>query len=211
MPGFRKKINLDPSMVSGMDNDQKKECMSEIERIRAAAWKYALVCCLGIMIYIFVYDLLSAMYAIKVQKAVGQLSAVLYIIPVFVAVPSFFAHSMNGKWIVAAVIAYMLSAFGAIVTSSLINIVPAPFLVIGAIMYFRLSLCCDMYNRLSKEEGFPEFTSLEHGAAMAREIIERNAKKEEDGLSPLTKAAIGANKKDAEKKESPESDNASEA
>lgn len=51
-----------------------------------------------------------------------------------------------------------------------------------------------MYDALSKQEGFPEFYKLEHGAALAREIIERSSKKEEKPLSPLTELAISAEK-----------------
>ena len=199
MAGFRKDINLDPTMVAGMTLDQKRECMSEVERIRTSAWKYSCFFSLGIMVYIFVYDLLAMLYSLSVFRAVGQLSGLMYLLPFIVMIPSFFAHSMNGKWVVATVLAYMLSAFGIIVTGEWINIVAAPFAIVGAVVYWRLSGCCDIYAVLSKQEGFPEFYSFEHGAAMAREIIERNSKSHEKELSPLTKMAIEAHTASADK------------
>ena len=206
MAGFRKDINLDPTMVAGMNLDQKRECMSEIERRRKTAWRFSCFFCLGLMLYIFVYDLLSVIYSLSALRTVGQISGFMYLIPIIIMLPSFFAHSMNGKWVLAAVLAYMLSAFGVIITAAWINAAAAPFLIVGAVFYYRLSNCCEMYEVLSKQEGFPEFYSFEHGAAMAKEIIERNSKEPEKELSPLTKLAIDAHKASAEKAEQEKSD-----
>lgn len=192
MAGFKKTINLDPTMVNGMTLEQKRECITEIERRRKTAWLYSCIFCIGLMAYIFLYDLLSVMYSISAQRTVVQLSGFMYLIPVIVAVPSFFAHMMNGKWVLTAVLAYMISILGTAVTGEWLNFVVAPFLAVGAVLYFRLSSCCDMYEVLSKQEGFPEFYTLEHGAALAKEIIERSIQKEEKPLSPLTQFAISA-------------------
>ena len=189
MAGFNKSINLDPTMVGGMSLDQKRECMSEIERRRKAAWKFSCIFSIALMVYIFAYDLLSAMYSLKTMQKVPQISGFMYLVPIIVILPSLFAHSMNGKWVLASVLAFMLSAFGVIITGSWLNIIAAPFLVVGAVFWYRVSNCCEMYDVLSKQEGFSEFYSFEHGAAMAKEIIERN-KKQEKELSPLTKVAI---------------------
>lgn len=194
MAGFKKTINLDSSMINGMTPEQKRECVTEIERRRKTAWRYSCIFCIGLMAYIFLYDLLSVMYSISAQRTVVQLSGFMYLIPVIVAAPSFFAHMMNGKWVLAAVLAYMLSILGTAITGEWLNFIIAPFLVVGAVLYFRLSSCCEMYDALSKQEGFPEFYTLEHGAALAREIIERSSKKEEKSLSPLTELAISAEK-----------------
>lgn len=191
MAGFNKSINLDPTMVGGMSLDQKRECMSEIERRRTAAWKYSCVFSIVLMVYIFGYDLLSVMYSLKMMQKVPQISGFMYLVPIIVMIPSFFAHSMNGKWVLVTVLAYMFSAFGVIITASWLNAAAAPFLIAGAFIAYRVSSCCEMYEVLSKQEGFPEFYSFEHGTAMAKEIIERNAKPKEKELSPLTKAAIG--------------------
>lgn len=214
MAGFNKSINLDPTMVGGMDIDQKRECMSEIERRRKAAWKFSCIFCIALMVYIFAYDLLSVMYSLKTMQKVPQISGFMYLVPIIVMIPSFFAHSMNGKWVLASVLAYMISAFGAIITGAWINIAAAPFLIAGAFFQYRVSSCCEMYEVLSKQEGFPEFYSFEHGAAMAKEIIERN-KPQEKELSPLTKAAIELHKTSKaadeavkEQKNIPESENA---
>ena len=194
MAGFSKSINLDPTMVGGMDLDKKRECMSEIERIRKTAWKFSCIFCVALMVYIFAYDLLSVMYSLKTLQKVPQISGFMYLVPIIVMIPSFFAHSMNGKWVLAAVLLFMLSAFGVIITGSWLNIIAAPFLIAGAFFWYRVSNCCEMYNVLSKQEGFPEFYSFEHGAAMAKEIIERNNKPNEKELSPLTKVAIELHK-----------------
>lgn len=189
MAGFNKSINLDPTMVSGMNLDQKRECMSEIERRRKMAWKFSCIFSIVLMVYIFAYDLLSVMYSLKTMQKVPQISGFMYLVPIIVMLPSLFAHSMNGKWVLASVLAFMLSAFGVIITGAWLNIIAAPFLVVGAVFWYRVSNCCEIYEVLSKQEGFPEFYSFEHGAAMAKEIIERN-KPQEKELSPLTKVAI---------------------
>lgn len=193
MAGFNKNINLDPTMIGGMSLDQKRECMSEIERRRTAAWKYSCIFSIVLMVYIFVYDLLSVMYALKTMQKAPQISGFMYLVPIIVMLPSFFAHSMNGKWVLASVLAYMFSAFGAIITGSWLNAAAAPFLIAGAVVAYRVSSCCEMYEALSKQEGFPEFYSFEHGVAMAKEIIERNSKPQETELSALTKLAVEAN------------------
>lgn len=193
MAGFKKKIKLDPTMVGGMDLDQKRECVSEIERRRTLAWKYSCFFSAAVMVYIFIYDLLSVLYSLKTFHQVPQISGLMYLVPIIIMIPAFFAHSMNGKWVLVSMLAYMLSAFGVIVTSSWVNAVAAPFLIAGTVIQFRVSSCCEMYEVLSKQEGFPEFYSFEQGAAMAKEIIERNAKPQESELSPLTKLAIQAN------------------
>lgn len=199
MAGFKKDINLDPTMVAGMNLDQKRECMSEVERIRTAAWKYSCFFSLGVMLYIFIYDLLSMIYSLSALKVVGQLSGFMYILPVIVMIPSFLAHSMDKKWVVAAMLAYLLSVFGVIFTGEWINIAAAPFALAGAVVYYRLLGICKMYSVLSKQEGFPEFYSFEHGAVMAKEIIERNSKEPEKELSPLTKIAIESHKASVER------------
>lgn len=199
MAGFKKDINLDPTMVAGMDLDQKRECMSEIERRKSAAWRFSCIFCIGLMLYIFIYDLLSVMYSLSAMKAVPRIGGFMYLLPVIVMVPSFGAHSMNGKWVLTAMLAYMLSAFGVVVTGEWVNAAAAPFLIAGLVLYFRLSSCCEMYDVLSKQEGFPEFYSFEHGAAMAKEIIERNNKEPEKELSPLTKIAIDMQKASEQK------------
>lgn len=199
MAGFKKDINLDPTMVAGMTLDQKRECMSEVERIRTSAWKYSCFFSLGVMLYIFIYDLLSMIYSLSALKVVGQLSGFMYILPVIVMIPSFLAHSMDKKWVIAAILAYFISVFAIILTGKWINIAAAPFAFVGAVLYYRLSGICKMYSVLSKQEGFPEFYSFEHGAAMAKEIIERNSKEPEKELSPLTKIAIESHKAAQEK------------
>ena len=65
-----------------------------------------------------------------------------------------------------------------------------PFAFAGAVFYVRLSRCCDMYNALSKETGFPEFIEIESCAAEAKAIIERNKALDEKPLNILTQAAI---------------------
>lgn len=189
MAGFNKSINLDPTMVGGMNLDQKRECMSEIERRRKAAWKFSCIFSIALMLYIFAYDLLSVMYSLKTMQKVPQISGFMYLVPIIVMLPSLFAHSMNGKWVLASVLAFMISAFGVIITGAWLNFIAAPFLIAGAVFWYRVSNCCGMYEVLSKQEGFPEFYSFEHGAAMAKEIIERNSKQDNE-LSPLTKVAI---------------------
>lgn len=106
-----------------MNLDQKRECMSEIERRRKAAWKFSCIFSIALMLYIFAYDLLSVMYSLKTMQKVPQISGFMYLVPIIVMLPSLFAHSMNGKWVLASVfvidkLTYFSLTFLSISTSS---------------------------------------------------------------------------------------------
>lgn len=199
MDRFDKQINLDPKIVKELNLSQKQECMAEINKRRDQAWKFSVFFCLGVMAFIMVYYLVSTVYTLRFNGLLPNVSIVLFITPAFVFIPSFFAHFMNGKCVMWAFFAYVISGFAAIVTSSFINAWIVPFAFAGAVLYVRLSHCCDMYEALSKETGFPEFFEIEAGAAEARAIIERNSHTEEEPLNILTQAAILAAKKDENK------------
>lgn len=195
MDRFDKEINLDPKIVKELSLSQKQDCMTEINKRREQAWKFSVFFCLGVMAFIMVYYLFSTVYTLRFRGLLPNVSIVLFITPVFVFVPSFFAHFMNGKCVMWAFFAYVISGFAAIITSSFINAWITPFALAGAVLYVRLSHCCDMYNALSKEEGFPEFYEIESAAEEAKAIIERNNRPKEEPLNILTQAAIMAKDK----------------
>lgn len=195
MDRFDKEINLDPKIVKELSLSQKQDCMTEINKRREQAWKFSVFFCLGVMAFIMVYYLFSTVYTLRFRGLLPNVSIVLFITPVFVFVPSFFAHFMNGKCVMWAFFAYVISGFAAIITSSFINAWITPFALAGAVLYVRLSHCCDMYNALSKEEGFPEFYEIESAAEEAKAIIERNNLPKEEPLNILTQAAIMAKDK----------------
>lgn len=195
MDRFDKEINLDPKIVKELSLSQKQECMAEINKRREQAWKFSVFFCLGVMAFIMVYYLFSTVYTLRFRGLLPNVSIVLFITPVFVFVPSFFAHFMNGKCVMWAFFAYVISGFAAIITSSFINAWITPFALAGAVLYVRLSHCCDMYNALSKEESFPEFYEIESAAEEAKAIIERNNRPKEEPLNILTQAAIMAKDK----------------
>lgn len=195
MDRFDKEINLDPKIVKELSLSQKQDCMTEINKRREQAWKFSVFFCLGVMAFIMVYYLFSTVYTLRFRGLLPNVSIVLFITPVFVFVPSFFAHFMNGKCVMWAFFAYVISGFAAIVTSSFINAWITPFALAGAVLYVRLSHCCDMYNALSKEEGFPEFYEIESAAEEAKAIIERNNRPKEEPLNILTQTAIMAKDK----------------
>lgn len=195
MDRFDKEINLDPKIVKELSLSQKQDCMTEINKRREQAWKFSVFFCLGVMAFIMVYYLFSTVYTLRFRGLLPNVSIVLFITPVFVFVPSFFAHFMNGKCVMWAFFAYVISGFAAIITSSFINAWITPFALAGAVLYVRLSHCCDMYNALSKEEGFPEFYEIESAAEEANAIIERNNRPKEEPLNILTQTAIIAKDK----------------
>lgn len=195
MDRFDKEINLDPKIVKELSLSQKQDCMTEINKRREQAWKFSVFFCLGVMAFIMVYYLFSTVYTLRFRGLLPNVSIVLFITPVFVFVPSFFAHFMNGKCVMWAFFAYVISGFAAIITSSFINAWITPFALAGAVLYVRLSHCCDMYNALSKEEGFPEFYEIESAAEEAKAIIERNNLPKEEPLNILTQTAIMAKDK----------------
>ena len=195
MDRFDKEINLDPKIVKELSLSQKQDCMTEINKRREQAWKFSVFFCLGVMAFIMVYYLFSTVYTLRFRGLLPNVSIVLFITPVFVFVPSFFAHFMNGKCVMWAFFAYVISGFAAIITSSFINAWITPFALAGAVLYVRLSHCCDMYNSLSKEEGFPEFYEIESAAEEAKAIIERNNLPKEEPLNILTQTAIMAKDK----------------
>lgn len=199
MGRFVKKVNLDPSEIRYMSLADKQECMSEIDKRRQTAWKYSLFFCGGIMLYLMVYSIISAMYTLSAVKLLPSPGTLLFLVPLIVFVPSFFAHSMHGGSIVLTAAAYMLAGLYVIVTGSFVNAWTAPFAFAGAVIYFILSRTCDMYYALEKEEGFPEFCDIKCMSDSAREIIERNKKEEEQPLHIMTETAILAQKMKSDK------------
>ncbi len=191
MPKFKKEVNLDPRSIKEMSLAQKQDCMTEIESRRSLAWKYSVIFCLGTMIFVFVYAMVSLVFTMRFQKMLESVHPLFFLIPVFVFAPSFFAHSMNGGCVLWAVLTYMLIGFLTIISGSWVNAWVAPFALAGAVIYVRMSRACEAYDALSKEDGFPEFCAIESKSEFAREIIERNAAKEKP-LDPLTEAAISA-------------------
>lgn len=199
MGRFVKKVNLDPKEIRYMTLADKQECMAEVDRRRKTAWLYSLFFCGGIMLYIMVYSIVSAMYTLSAMKLLPQIGILMFLVPVIVFVPSFFAHSMHGGSIVLTCVAYMLTGLYTIVTGSFVNAWIAPFAFAGAVVYFMLSRTCDMYYALEKEEGFPEFCDIKCMSDSARDIIERHKDKAEPALHAMTEMAILAEKMRAEK------------
>lgn len=210
MGRFVKKVNLDPKEIRYMTLADKQECMAEVDRRRKTAWLYSLFFCGGILVYIMVYSLISAMYTLSVMKLLPEIGALMFLVPVIVFVPSFFAHSMNGVCVVLTSVAYMLAGLYTIVTGSFVNAWIAPFAFAGAVVYFMLSRTCDMYYALEKEEGFPEFCDIKCMSDSAREIIERHKDDAEPTLHAMTEMAILAEKMKAEKENTSAGDNTSE-
>lgn len=199
MGRFVKKVNLDPKEIRYMSLADKQECMAEVDRRRKIAWRYSLFFCGGIMLYIMVYSLLSAMYTLSVMKMLPEIGVLMFFVPVIVFVPSFFAHSMHGGSVVLTSVAYMLVGLYTIFTGSFVNALIAPFAFAGAVVYFILSRTCDMYYALEKEDGFPEFCDIKCMSDSAREIIERNKDEAEPALHAMTEMAILAEKMKSEK------------
>lgn len=199
MGRFVKKVNLDPKEIRYMTLADKQECMAEVDRRRKTAWLYSLFFCGGIMLFIMVYSLISAMYTLSVLKLLPEIGTLMFLVPVIVFVPSFFAHSMHGGSVVLTSVAYMLVGLYTIVTGSFVNAWIAPFAFAGAVVYFILSRTCDMYYALEKEEGFPEFCDIKCMSDSAREIIERHKDDAEPALHAMTEMAILAEKMRAEK------------
>lgn len=201
MPGFKKELNLDPREIPLMDLSGKQECMTEIERRRKTAWVYSALFCAGVLAFIFLYSLFSMLFMLKQHQLAPSINKFLFLIPVFIFLPAFFAHSMNDKCIIWACIAYMLAGLFTIVTGELINAWIAPFAFAGSVVYFRLSKVCDAYYALEKEKGFPDFCDItETSSALA--AIEKKESQKDESLNPLTEIAILAAKKSAENNDS---------
>lgn len=196
MARFEKEFNFDPNEVKGMSVEQKQDCIAEIDRRRDYAWKYSVGFCLLVMLFMLIYSIISTVYTLRFHGLLESVSVVMFVTPIFVFVPSFFAHFMNGKCVMWAFFAYAITGLAVIFTGSAVNAWAAPFAFVGAVMYARLSRCCDIYQALSKEEGFPEFFNIEECVPEAKAVIERNEKKEEAPLNFLTQAAIIAAQKD---------------
>lgn len=210
MPVFSKKLNLDPREIPHMDLGGKQECMTEIERRRKIAWVYSAIFCIGILLFIFVYAIISMMYMLRQNELAPSIAPFLFLIPALIFIPSFFAHSMNIKLIVCSYIAYILTGIYTIFTGELINAWIAPFALAGAIIYVRLSMVCDAYYALKKEKGFPDFCDItETSSALA--AIEKKEPQKDTSLNPLTEIAILAAKKSAEQTASSQNEDAPES
>ena len=207
MAGFKREVNLDPKEIPRMTMDQKQECMMEIDKTKSRTWKFSALFVVGVFAFFMIYSIISAMYTLKTLQLLPSVSPVLLAIPFITVIPALAAHSMNKGAVALSIAAYLAAAVIVILTGELINGWLALPCVIGAGMYYALFLLCDSYTALSKEEGFPDFFDIESGAAMAKEIIERNQKKEAP-LNPLTERAINAEKlrleKESETEEKPE-------
>lgn len=197
MPGFKKELNLDPREIPHMDLSGKQECMTEIERRRKQAWVYSALFCAGVLAFIFLYALFSMLFMLKRHELAPSVSKLLFLIPVFIFIPAIFAHSMNGKCIIWAYIAYLIVGLYTIFTGEFINAWIAPFAFAGAVIYVRLSRVCDTYYALEKEAGFPDFCDIrETSSALA--ALEKSEVSKDEPLNPLTEIAIQTAKKSAE-------------
>ena len=189
MAKFVKQINLDPRELRNMDMENKQECMAEIDRRRKFAWLYSCIFSGGMLVFFLVYALISMFFTLSYKRLLPSVDVLFMYVPAVIMLLSFFAHMMNGKFVVAASIAYLIAGFIAIITSEFINAWIFPFAFFGVFVYFRLSQTCDMYHALEKEEGFPEFCDIKGMSESAKAVIERGNEKEES-LHILTEMAI---------------------
>ena len=210
MGRFVKKVNLDPKEIRYMSLADKQECMAEVDKRRKTAWLYSLFFCGGVMLYIMVYSLISTMYTLSVLKLLPEPSVMLFFLPLIIFIPSFFAHSMHGGWVLLTCVAYMLTGLLVIITGSLVNAWIAPFAFAGAVLYFILSRTCDTYYALEKEEGFPEFCDIKCMSDSAREIIERNKENDEPALHIMTEMAILTENAKSQKEDTPAAEETAE-
>lgn len=193
MAGFTRDVNTNPAEIPRMPLEQKKECMTEIEKVRDKSWMFSVVYCLGIMAFFMVYGIISTMYTLKAVSVLPSVAPVMIIVPVMVFVPALLAHSMKKRFVILTALAYFAAGVISVITGEIVNgwvVLPS---LIGSVVYFGLYTFCDSYQALEKEEGFPDFCDIRSQSAFAKEVIERNKKKEEP-LNPLTELAIAAEK-----------------
>jgi hypothetical protein len=163
---FRRTFKLDRFSVLTGDNKYKLEVLTEVYKRRDFAFRFACFFCVGLLVYSMVMGLLSfnmllanrRVWYLSYLPPVG-LAVLLPIVPVFI--PSLSAVLMKQTGTLAVIIVFMgLTAYYIIYEFYLL----VPFSVFGAIVYLRQNAVIDIYEALSEEDGFPEFSdfSFEH-------------------------------------------------
>jgi hypothetical protein len=159
---FRRTFKLDRFSVLSGDNKYKLEVLTEIHKRRDLAFRFACIFCVALLVYSMVMGLFSfnMLLANRRYWYSGYLPpvglAVLLPVPL-VFIPALSAALMKQTGTLAVIIVFMgISAYYIIYGYYYF----VPFTVFGAIVYLRQNAVIDIYEALSLEDGFPEFSDF---------------------------------------------------
>lgn len=203
---FSKQVNLEPSLLKEMDLKQKRDCMDEINKRIKTSWYFSSVTSLVIMIFIVIYTLVAMVYTLRTKKLLDTLDIALFIAPLIIFVPAFFANMMKYWAIIASMVAYSAVALYFIVLAKYIELWVAPAAIAGVFFTYRLLRCYDMYKALCKEPLYPDFCELKDNAEAVSAALKEKEKPAEP-LNILTETAIMAAKHAKDKEAQSREDN----
>jgi hypothetical protein len=159
---FRRTLKLDRFSVISGDNKYKLEVLTEINKRRDFAFRYACLFCLGMLVYCMVMGflsfnmLLTNRYYWVVNHLPGVGFAVLAPIAlVFIPAPA--AVMMKQYGVLFVILIFMIFTALYIIWGYYFFI---PFTVFGAYAYMRQNSVIDIYEALSEEDGFPDFSDF---------------------------------------------------
>jgi hypothetical protein len=159
---FRRTFKMDRFSVLTADNKYKLEVLNEVYKRRDLAFRYACLFSLGMLIYCMVSGLLSfnLLLANKTFAFYYYLPRVdIFIIAPILLVffPALFALMMKQAGVLFTIIVFMIFTGIYILQGYYIFV---PFTAIGAVIFLRQNAVLDIYEVLSEEEGFPDFSDF---------------------------------------------------
>lgn len=179
MGKFRFEINAGPEDVPRLDDVHKRDCTDVLTREINRVFKYTLILSAAAAAFFGAYSLFSFTYLMRMEKMLPQLSAGIPIAAVAAFLLEFVSGTMR-KWALTVETAlHVLLILAAILHLQSLWIVP--FAAYGVFLHIRLISQVPLYQALSEQEGFPEFTPLPIGdTAVKKEKLSENGENIQD-------------------------------
>jgi hypothetical protein len=157
-PRFSKKLDLSREAIIDGTDEYKRECVGLVEGRRGFALKYSAIFCACILLFLSIYGIVGANAAMGGSvNPLGRLDLIQIVLPLII-IPSVIASLMRFRAIMLTIALYLAAAAYFTVTWHFIIIVP--FLIIGAVIYIRLSNVCGAHEVLQTIRGYPDFMPL---------------------------------------------------
>lgn len=170
MGRFQLKIDVEPKDIPELDDAHKRDCADALNQKINFALRYTQIFVVIILIFFGGYSLFSFTYLLQTNEMLPQLPWGTAAFAVLVFLGEFPAGMMKLAALIIEIILYVCLAFSVILSVSIAAIWVVPFAIFGAILYIGLITLLPIYNVLSKQKGFPEFTPLPE----KKDIISKN-------------------------------------
>lgn len=160
MGKFQLKIDVEPKDIPSLDDAHKRDCADALNSKINFAFKYTMIFIFAMLAFFGGYSLFGIIYLMRMNEMLPQLPWAAAVFAVLVFIGEFFAGMMKLPALIVEILLYICLAFSIILSMSVVVVWLVPFALFGAFLHVGLITLLPVYNVLSEQRGYPEFTPL---------------------------------------------------